>query len=64
MTTSICVASRASIFTGVTERTHGCTFAKPPVPSRFIETSYPVLMSAAGCRTGFMGKFGIRIEGG
>jgi len=64
VTTSICAASRASLFTGVTERTHGYTFAKPPVPSRFIDTSYPVLMRGAGYRTGFIGKFGIKVEGG
>ena len=33
VTTSICAASRASIFTGLHERTHGYTFGKPPVPA-------------------------------
>jgi arylsulfatase A-like enzyme len=63
VTTSICAASRASIFTGLVERTHGYTFGKPPVPARFIETSYPALLRAAGYRTGFVGKYGIKAEG-
>jgi arylsulfatase A-like enzyme len=63
VTTSICAASRASIFTGLAERTHGYTFGKPPVPARFVETSYPALLRAAGYRTGFVGKYGIKAEG-
>jgi len=63
VTTSICAASRASIFTGLVERTHGYTFGKPPAPARFIETSYPALLRAAGYRTGFVGKYGIKAEG-
>ncbi len=64
VTTSICAASRASILTGLCERTHGYTFGMPPVPTRFVDTSYPVLLRGAGYRTGFIGKFGVKIEGG
>ncbi|MCP4610591.1 MAG: sulfatase-like hydrolase/transferase, partial [Planctomycetes bacterium] len=31
VTTSICAASRASILTGLYERTHSYTFGKPPI---------------------------------
>jgi arylsulfatase A-like enzyme len=61
VTTSICAASRASIFTGVVERTHGFTFGTPPVPERYTNESYPVLLRSAGYRTGFVGKFGVNM---
>ncbi len=61
VTTSICAASRASIFTGVVERTHGYTFGTPPVPAKYTNNSYPVLLRAAGYRTGFVGKYGVNM---
>ena len=61
VTTSICAASRASIFTGLHERTHGYTFGKPPVPASYTDTSYPALLRQAGYRTGFIGKFGVGV---
>ena len=64
VTTSICAASRASIFTGLHERTHGYTFGKPPVPQNYTLSSYPVLLRRSGYRTGFIGKFGCRMENG
>ncbi len=64
VTTSICAASRASIFTGLTERTHGYTFGTPPVSRSHVGTSYPVVLRAAGYRTGMIGKFGIGVVGG
>ena len=64
VTTSICAASRASIFTGLTERSHGYTFEKPPVCLDDVATSYPALLKKAGYRTGFFGKFGVSLEGG
>lgn len=63
VTTSICAASRASIFTGLYERTHGYTFGKQPISASHISKSYPVLMRQAGYRTGFIGKYGVRTEG-
>lgn len=62
VTTSICAASRASILTGLYERTHGYTFGKPPVRAAHLSQSYPVLLRSAGYRTGFIGKFGIQSE--
>ncbi len=57
-----CAASRASIFTGLNERTHGFNFDKPPVPKRFVDQSYPVLLRQAGYRTGFFGKYGVAMD--
>ncbi len=62
VTTSICAASRASILTGLYERTHGYTFGKPPVRAQHLSQSYPVLLRSAGYRTGFIGKFGMQSE--
>ncbi|MBN1417689.1 MAG: sulfatase [Planctomycetes bacterium] len=64
VTTSICAASRATIFTGLHERTHGYTFGKPPVSAAHVAQSYPVLLRKAGYRTGFVGKFGVAVAGG
>ena len=64
VTTSICAASRASIFTGLVERTHGYTFGKQPVPEGYTNNSYPALLRAAGYRTGFAGKYGVDMVGG
>ncbi len=64
VTTPICAASRASLLTGLVERTHRYTFATPPLAERFIDLSYPVLMREAGYRTGFVGKFGVNTEEG
>ncbi|MFC2160165.1 sulfatase [Acidobacteriota bacterium] len=63
VTTSICAASRASIFTGLNERTHGYTFGTPPLSPDFMEKSYPALLKSADYRTGFIGKYGINTEG-
>ena len=61
VTTSICAASRASIFTGLYERTHRYTFRTPPLAARFVDDSYPVRLRQAGYRTGFIGKFGVGV---
>ena len=58
-TTPICAASRASLLTGLYERTHGYTFTKPPLYRKYCDISYPMLLRRAGYRTGFVGKFGI-----
>lgn len=60
VTTAICAASRASILTGRHERTHGFTFGTPPISDRHLAESYPALLRAAGYRTGFIGKWGVK----
>jgi arylsulfatase A-like enzyme len=62
VTTAICAASRASIFTGLHEQTHGYNFGKPPVSAEHMQASYPMLMRQAGYRTGFIGKYGVETE--
>ena len=64
VTTSICAASRASIFTGLHERTHRFTFGTPPIRADHAAASYPVLLRKAGYRTGFIGKFGVGVARG
>ncbi len=64
VTTPICAASRASLFTGLYERKHGYTFTKPPICKEYCDLSYPVLLRKAGYRTGFVGKFGIKVPEG
>ena len=63
VTTSICAASRASLFTGCYERTHGYTFGTGPIHAELVQAAYPARFKAAGYRTGFVGKFGVRIQG-
>ena len=62
VTTPISAASRASLFTGLYERTHDFTFKKPPIKKEYTDLSYPVLLRHAGYRTGFVGKFGVTVE--
>ncbi len=61
VTTSICAASRATVLTGLWERTHRFTFGTPPISQQFAAASYPTVLRAAGYRTGFVGKFGVRV---
>lgn len=62
VTTSICAASRATILTGLWERTHRFTFSTPPLADRFVDDSYPVQLRAAGYRVGIIGKLGVYIS--
>ncbi|MEM6469892.1 MAG: sulfatase [Planctomycetota bacterium] len=62
-TTAICMASRASIFTGMYEYKSGCNFTHGKMKSDVWQQSYPVLLREAGYLTAFAGKFGIEVEG-
>ncbi len=62
VTTPICATSRASIFAGAYERAHGYTFGQPPIEHEFASRSYPQLLKESGYRTGFVGKFGIKVS--
>jgi arylsulfatase A-like enzyme len=64
VSTSICAASRASILTGLYERTHKFTFNTPPLASEYCAKSYPFLLKSAGYRTGLIGKFGVSVADG
>lgn len=63
VTTPICSASRASILTGLYERTHKYTFQTGDVRSEYMEESYPALLKNAGYYSGFFGKFGVNYAG-
>ena len=62
VTTPICAASRASIITGLYERTHQFTFNTPPLAEKFIRYSYFNQLKQNGYHTGFIGKFGMNFE--
>ena len=62
-TTSICMASRCSVLTGLYEYRHGCNFEHGDLERRFLEQSYPVRLREAGYFTGFAGKIGFLIHG-
>lgn len=64
VTTAICAASRATIFTGLYERTHRYTFGTPPIQDKHTDISYPVQLKQAGYHTGFIGKFGVDVQPG
>ncbi|UCF37053.1 MAG: sulfatase [Acidobacteriota bacterium] len=59
VTTPICAASRASILTGLHERTHGYTFQQGDLKAPYMRISYPVKLREGGYYTGFFGKFGV-----
>jgi arylsulfatase A-like enzyme len=59
VTTSICMTSRASIFTGLYARAHQINDFSKPLPEPIYAQSYPALLRAAGYRTGFIGKWGL-----
>lgn len=59
--TSICMASRASVVTGKFEFKHGCNFSHGELLREHWLESYPVLLRAAGYRTAIAGKIGFTI---
>lgn len=61
-TTAICMASRASIMTGLYEYRTGCNFGMGDLPERLWQQSYPVRLREYGYFTAFAGKFGFEVE--
>ena len=57
-TTAICMASRATIMTGMFEYKNGCNFEHGPLLRRHWAKSYPVLLREAGYTTAIAGKIG------
>ncbi|HEX7366600.1 MAG TPA: sulfatase-like hydrolase/transferase, partial [Pelobium sp.] len=57
--TPICTATRASIISGLYERTHKYNFQTPEIRDEFMQHSYPLELRKAGYYTGFFGKFGV-----
>ena len=62
---AICMPSRATMFTGRYFSSHRVGFTYPfnrTLPKEEFADSYPAQLHKAGYRTGFVGKFGIRLE--
>ncbi|WP_100612782.1 sulfatase-like hydrolase/transferase [Confluentibacter lentus] len=63
VTTPICAASRASILTGLHERTHNYNFQTGNVREEYMANSYPVVLKNNGYYVGFYGKYGVGYDG-
>lgn len=63
VSTPICAASRASILSGLYERTHRFNFQTGNVRQIYMDMAYPKLLKDAGYYIGFYGKYGIRYNG-
>nr|WP_299070422.1 sulfatase-like hydrolase/transferase [uncultured Allomuricauda sp.] len=63
VTTPICAASRASILTGLYERTHSFNFKTGNIRESYMENSYPKILKENGYTTAFYGKYGVRYNG-
>lgn len=59
-TTPICAASRASIFSGLQERTHNYSFTTGNMKEEYMQYSYPKVLKKAVYYTGLYGKFGLK----
>ncbi|WP_411827526.1 sulfatase [Luteolibacter sp. AS25] len=62
-TTAICMASRASVMTGMYEYKTGTNFEHGDMMPEIWAGSYPVLLREAGYLTAFAGKFGFEVKG-
>ena len=62
VTTPICAASRASILTGLHERSHNFNFQTGNIREEYMKSSYPSLLKNGGYYTGFYGKYGVRYD--
>lgn len=58
--TPISSASRASILTGLYERTHRYSFVSGPLDDNFVKDSYPCKLKEAGYHTALYGKLGVK----
>ncbi len=57
--TPISSASRASILTGLYERTHRYSFQTGPLDDEFMENAYPLKLKEEGYHTALFGKLGV-----
>lgn len=57
--TAICCTSRATILTGLHEKSHRISNFQTPLSPSLRSLSYPELLRRAGYRTGFVGKYGV-----
>jgi arylsulfatase A-like enzyme len=61
-TTAICMASRASVMTGMFEYKHGTNFSHGDMMLDTWKKTYPILLREAGYQTAFAGKFGFDLR--
>ncbi len=61
-TTPICTATRASIISGLYERTHQFNFQTGNIRDEYMQHAYPLELRNAGYYTGFFGKFGVKYD--
>jgi arylsulfatase A-like enzyme len=61
-TTAICMASRATVMTGMYEYKTGCNFKHGDMMLDTWKKSYPILLREAGYMTAFAGKFGFDLQ--
>lgn len=61
-TTAICMASRATTFTGMYEYKTGVNFEHGDMKPDVWDKSYPVLLRETGYLTAFAGKFGFEVD--
>ena len=57
--TSICAVSRATIFSGLHEKSHGVSGFQTSLKPEVFAQTYPELLRKNGYRTGFLGKYGV-----
>jgi arylsulfatase A-like enzyme len=62
VTTSICMCSRASVFTGQYVRRHGVNSFFTDLSPDQLKIAYFTRLHEAGYRTGFLGKYGVGFE--
>ncbi|MFD0835635.1 sulfatase-like hydrolase/transferase [Mariniflexile aquimaris] len=58
--TPICAASRATLWTGLYERSHNYNFQTGNIRDEYMNNAYPQLLKSNGYYTGFFGKFGVK----
>ena len=61
-TSPLCMASRATVMTGLYEYKTGCNFSTGKLSAADWRRSYPVLLREAGYRIAFAGKWGFPLE--
>ncbi len=62
VSTPICAASRATLLSGMYERSHRYSFTTGPIRDEYMQTAYPKVLREAGYHTGFFGKFGVKYK--
>jgi len=64
VTTPICAASRATLYSGTYYAHHKFNFGSPSLPMPMLQQMFPALLHQAGYRTGLVGKLGIWFDQG